>query len=1331
MVTDRQQQMLQEIRSLPTFSDPTLRDDDILQNINDVLSSGNRDRLSRMVTDLRTLDRFGDESIPDSAILSNVLDVVFGDVRQQDYRTSMPEFERSSRIGILRSDAERQETDWVDRLFKIRTYTDPKTGIEHEVQGAFPGQDMLKAGLRTLVGGLQHSAEKLVEALELTRDGEHTAAGLTATYGILVAPLSLLTAVTPVGQMWISGEQAIREAVPDSGELSDKIHTPFSTFGDELGRLDNPTRVASAQLADLVWQAALFAAGHRAVQGAKTKVQKGEPFSKSEKRVIEEAFNNLKDVAEGKPPKPGQKALTIEQLELLKIADDVGIPPTFKDGLIAQLGGKDAQTRFGKVGELTDSGLVLAAADANIPLKGMMAEAPIKQGGNIHDKGANTIAQMQQNLGGKDAMTKLGKKVSELTEQELVNLNIEKGRNYKRTETETRALKDLPQEKQTQVRAKVKNLPEHISGIVYRALDRINAQARQALREGIITEKQFDRWVAQRIRNLDQIDPVLESHLSVLTPKQKQRVRKEFSDIAKYFEEGYAENLRLGKFTVESRIEIAKQVRKQDPASLERQRRGKRTWKQTEEAAAQQTQIVRQAKEGKVEPGRALNAEQLEALSTELNRIAQKTPEEIMRTENPQHVANLIQTLFGARAEAGRGLQILSKTNSPELIRVFQRLEDSGIQKVLDDIQVKMRKGEKVPDGWDVLAEFGRNIKLATLSATVRTIVGQSGMQIMKYPEMVATTGWNKFLSSVLGVGRDRFLAEIPANVMGRIAGRKQKWSEAWRMLMEDPAAVADNAFLMGEVGRVGGAIPGTAGWVIRFPQRVQGALDVVYRVPEIGGIIGQYAIRHGWNQGLRSRALIEYARQKIENPPLDWLQQARTEARYWSLQNDLGAFGKAFGDIRHKQAVTQIYVPFFRTMANLFKYSVERSPLAPLTPSFQQAMIGAFAKSPKPIFNKWTQSTITKRYEQMLGRITGRKTAAEIGEFSTKMGRLTSGALFMSLTAQLFDKIMEGSFSGAGPTDAQERRALMNTGWQPYSIKVWNPATRQFYWVPYQGFEPWSSLIGAVANFLEGRRDEGGTKAGVQKALDNVGRAFLDNPFLTGISDIQGWLGDPTLEGDRASRMVASMVLGMTVPQIIQQSTAAIDGNMKDPDTVIENMRARIPWLSEGVPDRLDAFGQPIEHDFPAGRIFALRPRRETEDKLLLELGRLGIDMGVPSDVFRDIEIPREVHRELIQLAGGYTKIQLEALVNHPAWDRMTDGMKRDAILSIRNRTRGLFRLILMHREGLMNQAVVRDLDEWLKGGLISDEQRQKMINEFAIHLGVGENELKELLGR
>ena len=1331
MVTERQQQMLQELRTLPAFSDPNLRDTDILNNINDVISSGNQQRLSRMVTDLRSIERFQDESIPDSAIISNIIDVVFGDERQQDYRTSMPQFERTSRIGVIRSDAERQETDWVDRLFQMPTFTDPETGEELQVQGGFPGQEMLKAGLRTVTGGLQHSAEKLVEALNLASEGERTAAGLTGTYGLLVAPLSLLTGVSPVGQMWISGEQAIREAIPESGEISDMIHTPFTTFGDQIGRLDNPTRVASAQLADLIWQAALFAAGHKAVQGAKTKIQKGEPLNKGEKRVVEEAFQNLKDVADGKMPQPGRKALTVDQLELLKLADESGIPTSFKENLIGQLGGKDAQTRFGKVGELTDSGLVLAAADANIPLKGMVSEAPLKQGGTMQARGENTIAQLQQNLGGADAMTKLGKKVSELTEQELVNLNIEKARNYKRSERESRALKDIPQDKQTQVRAKMKNLPDHISGVAYLSLDKINAHARQALRDGTITEKQFDKWVAQRIRNIDQIDPVLESHLSVLSPKQRRSIKKEFSDIAKYFEDGYAENLRLGKFTVESRIEIAKQVRKQDPASLERQRRGKRTWKQTEEAAAQQTRIVKEAKEGRVEPGRALNAEQLEALSTELNRIAQKTPEEIMRTENPQHVANLIQTRFGAHAEAGRALQILSKTNSPELIRVFQRLEDTGIQRVLEDIQVKMRRGEKVPDGWDMLAEFGRNIKLATLSATVRTIVGQSGMQVMKYPEMVATAGWDRFLSSFLGTGRERFLPEIPANVMGRIAGRKQKWNEAWRMLMEDPAAIADNAFLMGEVGRVGGATPGQLGWIIRFPQRVQGALDVIYRVPEIGGIIGQYAVRQGWNQGLRSRALIEYARKNIENPPLEWLQRAREEARYWSLQNDLGAFGKAFGDIRHKQPAVQLFVPFFRTMANLFKYSVERSPLAPLTPSFQQAMIGAFAKSPKPVFQKFSQSVLTKRYEQMLGRVTGRKTATEIGEFSTKLGRLTSGALFMSLTAQLFDKIMEGSFSGAGPTDAQERRALMNTGWQPYSIKVWNPVTREFNWVPYQGFEPWSSLIGAVANFLEGRRDDGGTKAGVQKALDNVGRAFLDNPFLTGISDIQGWLGDPTLEGNRASRMVASFVLGMTVPQIIQQSTAAIDGKMKDPDTVIENMRARIPWLSEGVPDRLDAFGQPIEHDFPAGRIFALRPRRETEDKLLLELGRLGIDIGIPSDVFRDIEIPREVHRELIQLAGGYTKIQLEALVNHPAWDRMTDGMKRDAILSIRNRTRGLFRLILMHREGLMNQAVVRDLDEWLKGGLISDEQRQKMINEFAIHLGVGENELKELLGR
>ena len=163
------------------------------------------------------------------------------------------------------------------------------------------------------------------------------------------------------------------------------------------------------------------------------------------------------------------------------------------------------------------------------------------------------------------------------------------------------------------------------------------------------------------------------------------------------------------------------------------------------------------------------------------------------------------------------------------------------------------------------------------------------------------------------------------------------------------------------------------------------------------------------------------------------------------------------------------------------------------------------------------------------------------------------------------------------GPTDPRQRAALLQSGWQPYSVRVGDE------WVSYARFDPFSTLFGAAADFTEIGRFATGKEA--DEFAANLGMAIAKNvtskTWLSGLSDAFEVLTDPERYGKAYLQRLAG---SMAVPSLVNQAAQASDPYMRNARSIVDAIKARVPVLSETVPMRRDVWGEPVERGTSLG---------------------------------------------------------------------------------------------------------------------------------------------------
>ena len=94
----------------------------------------------------------------------------------------------------------------------------------------------------------------------------------------------------------------------------------------------------------------------------------------------------------------------------------------------------------------------------------------------------------------------------------------------------------------------------------------------------------------------------------------------------------------------------------------------------------------------------------------------------------------------------------------------------------------------------------------------------------------------------------------------------------------------------------------------------------------------------------------------------------------------------------------------------------------------------------------------------------------------------------------------ISGKLTGSGPQDAAEKKRMMDIGWRPYSLM--GPDGN---WYSYQGFEPFDSLLGLVADavYSAERVDQAFTEDIFRKISHSIAMNVTNKTFLSGFEPL------------------------------------------------------------------------------------------------------------------------------------------------------------------------------------------------------------------------------------
>lgn len=387
-------------------------------------------------------------------------------------------------------------------------------------------------------------------------------------------------------------------------------------------------------------------------------------------------------------------------------------------------------------------------------------------------------------------------------------------------------------------------------------------------------------------------------------------------------------------------------------------------------------------------------------------------------------------------------------------------------------------------------------------------------------------------------------------------------------------------------------AIPGKAGEMIRIPTRALTAADEFFKSIIYRSELNKQAYEIAKGEGLTGNAIAERMT-KIINDPTDLNFRnihttARNESLYRTFNKPLGKLGQSVMGMRTKIPGLRYVVPFIRTPINIAKFALERTPFA-------------FPKS---------------LYEFRKGKI-------GVDELNADLSKSIVGSLLAAATTMA---VVEGNITGAPPKNKKDRDLLYATGWQPYSLKIGD----KYY--SYNRLEPIGSVVGMTADFVDAMRDDDSEineKAG--KIILSFSRNIASKTYLTSISGLLDAISDP----ERSGGAYVEKMAGSLIPSGVAAISRATDKYVREAETPLEAVKARVPGLSKTLPVKVGAFEIPIERPGNAAMrlLSPVQISKERPDMEVIagsEIAQRKLERGLA-------KLQKKTRRELLRQARTY----------------------------------------------------------------------------------------------
>jgi len=600
-------------------------------------------------------------------------------------------------------------------------------------------------------------------------------------------------------------------------------------------------------------------------------------------------------------------------------------------------------------------------------------------------------------------------------------------------------------------------------------------------------------------------------------------------------------------------------------------------------------------------------------------------------------VANaLTEHIFGVRAEAGRALNMwrtVAQEVRVKIGRVAKETEALAAGQGLDDVPtarlVEMLDSMREPAQ---KATFFRSLLRAGPDALVEAWVNG----LLTNPVTHAVNFMSNTVVGTLGISERALAAggRSLANKIGLGIGEGVVKGEASAMIhaltngMLDAIRLGGKALRTGEsgffkqapeqfalFGKGGGPAP-TGTTKIDLPRRgitaeafglsgVPGrAVDMIGEFVRIPGrflIAGDEFFKtlnyrmelhaQSWRQAVREfgtdeKLIADRMQQIMASPPGKARDAAEQFANYQTFTNALKekdfitAIGRTTLSFANEHPLARVIVPFVRTPTNIFKYTLERTPLANLA------------------------------LKQVRDDILAGGVRRDLALAKTAMGGMIMGTGAYLASA--------GFITGGGPLDRKLRNIKRQTGWQPYSILVGDT------YYSYKRLEPIGALFGVTADFQEivGQLPEWEAESIAAGLVMSFKENFINTTYMQGMSNAMEAINSP----DRKWGNYFKRLSGSLVPAGVAQVERLMDPAIREARDSLDFIRSRVPGYSQDLPPRRNLWGEPIilEGGFGPDIISPFYSSTVKNDPVSEEIVRQSVSIGMPPDFIGGFRPPK-----------------------------------------------------------------------------------------------------------
>lgn len=197
-----------------------------------------------------------------------------------------------------------------------------------------------------------------------------------------------------------------------------------------------------------------------------------------------------------------------------------------------------------------------------------------------------------------------------------------------------------------------------------------------------------------------------------------------------------------------------------------------------------------------------------------------------------------------------------------------------------------------------------------------------------------------------------------------------------------------------------------------------------------------------------------------------------------------------------------------------------------------------------------------------------------------------------------------EGRLTGSGPSDPQ-LRAQLGADWQPYSVWISTNADGTRNYLSLARLDPFGTFFSLIGDFAErGAHMDDLTKADIaEKLLLGVMKNIASKTYLRGLADAATVLGG---QDERKVETWLRQRAASFVPGYV--SVLKGDDGLKDAQSMMDAVKAKLPFFSQSVPYKRDNFGEKVQPPmgYPWSSINPFTLFRTSDDPARLALADL-----------------------------------------------------------------------------------------------------------------------------